>query len=374
MQETTQNRIVFIDYLRIFACFLVMLVHSSEPFYAPPASMEVEGAMSYLTGESARFWVAFYDGFIARSCVPLFMIVSAFLLVPMKPGVTMHQFYKRRAARILPPFICFLLLYTFVPAILGDYSWSDAWNTARMLPINFPMAGGHLWFMYPLLSLYLIIPVISPWLERASAKEELTFIGLFVVSSFAGWIHIFIAPEAWGECFWNEFSLFWYCSGFLGYLVIAHYIRKHLTWNRQKRLVVGAVCFLAGAAVTFFGFWSKGVPGTLIETPTLEWAWRYCIPNLILSSFGMFLMFTCIEKQTAPRIVTGISKLTFGMYLIHIFILGPVSNFFVNGDPGNPTIPVALAIPATAILTFICSSVAIKLISFIPGSKWVVGE
>ena len=27
------NRIVFIDYVRVIACFLVMLVHASENFY-----------------------------------------------------------------------------------------------------------------------------------------------------------------------------------------------------------------------------------------------------------------------------------------------------------------------------------------------------
>ena len=29
----TQNRIVFLDYLRVVACFMVMAIHSAEPFY-----------------------------------------------------------------------------------------------------------------------------------------------------------------------------------------------------------------------------------------------------------------------------------------------------------------------------------------------------
>ncbi len=33
-----ENRIVFVDYLRMVACFLVMLVHASENFYAADAS------------------------------------------------------------------------------------------------------------------------------------------------------------------------------------------------------------------------------------------------------------------------------------------------------------------------------------------------
>ena len=32
-----KERLVFVDYLRVVACFLVMLVHSSENFYAADA-------------------------------------------------------------------------------------------------------------------------------------------------------------------------------------------------------------------------------------------------------------------------------------------------------------------------------------------------
>ncbi len=86
MQDS--ERIVFIDHIRVIACFLVMLVHASECFYAGSAS-GLAGDVAMVPDEAVRFWVAFYDGFVARTCVPLFMIVSAYLLVPLKPGQTM---------------------------------------------------------------------------------------------------------------------------------------------------------------------------------------------------------------------------------------------------------------------------------------------
>ena len=366
------NRIVFVDYIRVVACFLVMLVHASENFYGADAS-GLAGNVSMLANEANRFWVAFYDGTVARTCVPLFMVVSAFLLVPMKPGVTMHQFYKRRFLRILPPFIAFQLLYTFVPVLLGQWTMAEAWEGFKNLPWNFSPMGGHLWFMYPLISLYLIIPVVSPWLERASAKDELTFIGIFAFSTLIPWLHRFVSAELWGECFWNGFSMLWYCSGYLGYLVLAHYIRRHLQWSRSKRLKVGILSFLVGAVFTGWSFWWKGVPGQLIETPMLEWSWEFCTPNVLLATFGAFLLFTCIEQKEAPSIITGLSKLSFGMYLMHVFFLAPIAAYIVNGDQANPIIPVGFAIPVIAILTFICSALVSKIISLIPGSKWVIG-
>lgn len=45
------KRIVFLDYIRIFACFLVMLVHASENYYGAAGSTDMAGPQSYLASE-----------------------------------------------------------------------------------------------------------------------------------------------------------------------------------------------------------------------------------------------------------------------------------------------------------------------------------
>ena len=221
-----ENRIVFVDYLRVIACFLVMLVHASENFYAADAS-GLAGNVSMLANEQNRFWVAFYDGTLGRISVPLFMLASAFLLVPLKPGVGMGDFYKRRFKRVLPPMIAFMLLYTFLPLLWGQMTW--------------------------------------------------------------------------------------------------------------------------------------------------EQSWEFCTPNVLCATFGAFLLFTCITKSQAPRWITSLSKFSFGMYLMHLFFLSNIAPIFVAGNQAKPLVPVWLAIPCIAVLTFLCCAITTKLISLMPGSKWVIG-
>lgn len=365
-------RIPFLDYVRVIACFMVMLVHASENFYAADTS-GLAGNVSRLPSESARFWVAFWDGGVSRTCVPLFIIVSAFLLVPMKRGISMTHFYRHRFMRILPPMLVFMLLYTFLPLLWGGMTWEQSLHDFKMLPFNYPSMAGHLWFMYPLISLYLIIPVISPWIEKASARDELIFVGLFAVSTFIPWIRRFVTPEVWGECFWNEYGALWYCSGFLGYLVMAHYIHYHIHWQRSRRLRVGLACFLVGAVFTWWSFWAVGKPGIVIETPALEWAWYMTAPNVALATFGAFMLFTCIEVKRAPAIITSISKMSYGMYLVHLFFLSQIAPMFIRGDQAHPVLPVWLSIPCIAALTYIASALTIKLLSYLPASKYIVG-
>ena len=72
--QTQQPRIVFLDYLRIFACFLVMLVHASENFYGAAGSTDMAGPQSFLANETDRLWVSLYDGF-SRMSVPLLSLI-----------------------------------------------------------------------------------------------------------------------------------------------------------------------------------------------------------------------------------------------------------------------------------------------------------
>ena len=96
-------------------------------------------------------------------------------------------------------------------------------------------------------------------------------------------------------------------------------------------------------------------------------------PNILLSTFGAFLLFTCIEQKESPKAVRETARLTFGMYLMHMFFLLPISHIVIGSDVANPNVPVGIAIPLIAVLTYICCLITTKLLSFIPGSKWFVG-
>ena len=152
------------------------------------------------------------------------------------------------------------------------------------------------------------------------------------------------------------------------------------------------LCFVVGAAFTGWSFWFKGVPGVRIETPMLEWAWEFCTPNVLLATFGVFVMATCIGRSSqlsgegvvgktsgkcccncCDNLITDISKCSFGMYLMHMFYLAPIAKFFVAGNPAEPLLPIWATIPCIAVLTYICCYVTTKLLSYIPGSKYFIG-
>ena len=88
-----------------------------------------------------------------------------------------------------------------------------------------------------------------------------------------------------------------------------------------------------------------------------------------MMSVALFLGFkkiTC-DKGWFYRLIADISKLSYGMYLMHIFILNLVFRT-VTGS-----LPTPLAILSTAGLTYISSYLLTKVISYIPKSKYLIG-
>lgn len=353
------QRIPFLDYTRTIACFLVMLVHSCELFYI---YSETE---TMLPDESTRLWVSVYDGF-SRMSVPLFMIVSAFLLAPLKEGESSFVFYRRRFMRIMPPFVLFMVLYAALPVVWGETDTATAIDRLLHVPFNFPGNAGHLWFIFPLIGLYLFIPMISPWLRKVGKREERFFIILFLISTCMPFLNYFIG-DVWGQCAWNEYHTLWYFSGYLGYLVLAHYIHRHITWSTRRRIVIGLAAMTAGAVITIWSFYDQTAPGRVLLTTTAEIGWSFCTINCVLLTFGAFIMLSCIRKPL--RIMTEISKLSYGMYLMHIFWLGLWGTIIHT----HFNLPVALEIPMIAVATFSTCIIATKLLSLLPGSYYTVG-
>lgn len=350
------ERIIFTDFIRAFACLMVIMVHACEFFY-------VNGINTYFIKPGDEFWVSKIDGAL-RACVPLFVMVSAYLLLPLKD--TPSVFYKKRITRVVIPFIIWSILYAILPYLWGDMSSQEVSDSLVRLLSNFNMSSGHLWFVYMLLGLYLFMPVISPWLQTVSKRFEEVFLLIWFFTTFYHYITQYV-PDLFGECFWNEFSTIWYFSGYIGYLVLAHYIKKYINWSTKRSVIVGALLFIVGYIITFKVFDSR--VGVATSAADLELSWRFCTFNVAMMATGLFLMFKAIKNcnKVLLKVVRDISKLSYGMYLVHIFVLNlvftSISEYF--------TTPVTIVL--VSIITYVLSYFVMKIISFVPKSKYLIG-
>ena len=124
---------------------------------------------------------------------------------------------------------------------------------------------------------------------------------------------------------------------------------------------------LVGAVWTIASFYVQAVPGKVLVTPEIEIGWAMCTINCVLLTAGTFLLFTCIKRPKAPRIIVEMSKLSYGVYLIHIFLLGILYHLL------SPYMGTGATIFIVGILTYAASYIVVRLLSCLPYGKYLVG-
>ena len=380
MKDIKDNqREIWLDWLRVTALFLVMLTHSCEPFY-------LGGEGSLILTKADAIWVAVLNS-LPRAAVALFVFASAYLQFPLHYST--GEFFKKRALRILPPFLFWTVVYALV--------WGQPVQNFKDLLLNFNYAAGHLWFVYMLVGLYLIMPLLSPWAEKVGKRELQVYLGIWLFTTLIPLIRQWVGGPApviygpsgipngakfplWGEASWNTYGVFYYLSGFVGYLLLGLYFRKfvgRLSWG--KTLAIAIPAFLCGFAICCGGFLSRVWADThgvfpfegLVGIAALwEGPWLNDTIGVALMTLAWILLFRKIEKGSRffDKVLLPVSKASYGMYLCHMLLLGYVSAWLRTSlGVGTDCIWITpLQILATALLSYVGVALFCVLVRKIP--------
>lgn len=371
MSEIKTERVDYLDTLRVIACFLVVLCHVGD-YYA-----ECE------TGGFGLAWSKLIT--LTRPCVPLFILLSGTLLLPLK--VESGKFIKRRFIRIGIPVLIWSILYVFFPlpveTVFGGppNAFTGEMNiylyNLMMIPLNFTASNIHFWFIYSIIGLYLFMPIISPWVKKASKREMLWFLYIWGFTLLFPYIRLWF-PEIHGECTWNNHGMLIYFSGYLGYIILGLFLHRYNTLSAKKSCLIGALLFIVGYIITYKGLWfdigrlnSQKVAEVSDEGwVIIETMIGYLTINVAMMTAGIFMFF---QKLKLPRyiqnVMTELSKLSFGLFLVHYILYLWIGAKLIptwNLNPGIEEIIVA-------IIVFTASYVVAKALSYLPKSKYLIG-
>ena len=392
-QLKSENRVVWVDWMRVAACFMVLLVHSTEPFY-------LGGEGSQILTEADAFWSAFFDS-VVRACVPLFVVASSYLQFPLHYST--GEFFRRRTVRVLVPFLLWSVVYAF--------AWGNPLENFHNLLFNFNYAAGHLWFVYMIIGVYLLMPLLSPWAERVGKRELQLYLAIWLLTTLIPLVRDWMSggfanmevvygvsglprqalTPLWGEASWNAYGTFYYFSGFIGYLLLGLYLRRfvgELSW--KKTIAIAVPCYLGGFAVVFGGFlrrvleMAQGVfplEGLVEKAVWWETTWCNDTIGVVLMTVAWILLFKKVKASGGfyRRVLLPLSKASYGLYLLHLLILVPICGAMrswlgvgTEGVLGVWTTPVQIVVSAVA--GFAASAVVAVALQKIPKvGKYIIG-
>ena len=358
--DTIQKRehIVWIDVCRLVAMVMVIGVYCIDPFYISPT-----------LGKMPEYvhWAAVY-GSLLRPSVPLFVMMTGLLLLPVGE-MTIKEFYKKRILRILWPMLIWSVLYNIFPyltglcglpkEIIGQFfcyvqgnetqALGASLHDVAMIPLQFSFKENHMWYMYLLIGLYLYMPFFSAWIEKYGRDAQRLFLMLWGVSLFLPYASAYISHYLFGEATWNAYGTFYYFAGFSGYLLLGHFMKHGTGMSTVRTLLVAAAFFAVGYAVTYTGFNAAAADPDSTESD-MELYFQFCSPNVVIMTIAVFMVLQKVSISSAllKKLLATMPKYGFGTYIVHYFIVGPVVLVMPYFH-----LPILLQVPVMAVIIFV---------------------
>lgn len=345
------------DAVRTLAMFGVVLLHLAAVPNHNIASITAEW----------WWWANLYDA-SARMSVPLFIMLSGALLLT-RPETTAREIW-RRIFKIGLPLILWTLIYLGWRTYLRADDFTAAAIARHILNGMETPAYPHLWFLYIMLGLYLLIPVLRPFVAHASGATQLYFAGL--------WIFVTVLQPAFQGMAGYSISLSLpAASGFIGYFVIGAALHRHVPPRLPRRAFWACVvAFLVGLAVAVLGTFYLSRNGNRLD----EYFYAPLTFNVIAMSISAFLIIRHVvtpfqtalgHKPVVRSVLTKTSALAFGIYLVHPIVIDSLDRWAgLSVDPllHHPS----WYLPTLAVLVFVLSAAASFLITRTPVLRWSV--
>lgn len=341
MKESNENikHEFYLNALRAFSAIAVIVIHvSANNWYGHIGSFN---------------WYVFtiYEG-ISKVAVPLFFMISGGLLLDKK--YSLKKIYLK-----IFKLVIFLVFWAFVYKIIQlpveRRNYAGVKNSIK--EILYGDTQTHLWFVYSIIGLYVITPILYNLVHSCSYNELLYAIAIiFFLDNLPELLNLLGNMDVLINNINRIKSGFSF--GYIGYYLLGYYLKKK-DFSKNKRIVIYIMGVQSAIALVLLV-----VIDCIKNQRLLERYWSYTMPLMVLYSCAFFIFFKNItwKNQRILKVLDKISEYSLGIYGVHfvfIIILWKVgfTTFTFNS---------LLSVPFISMSVLCCSYVAAAFLRKIP--------
>lgn len=286
----------YLDLARCIAILLVIGLHIISPYIIVPG---------YYGSKKWLLWLAANELF--RAGVPLFFMISGYLMLNVPEPDDVLTFYKKRLPRLLIPLLCWNAVYVCYNAVSGGGELTVKRFVDSLLNNG---SAYQMWYVYTLLGVYLMAPFLQRIVRSCRRRDLLV---LLVIVLFPGTIRPMI----------NTFlpvTVYLFgplMEGYLGYFLLG-YLLGTVQLSAGQRWTA----YLLGLLGAVAGF-TVNLRASSAEAIDLVFNQAYSI-NHYLCAAAIFI--ACKQLCHAPgertaALLARASGLVFGVYWVHAMLL-----------------------------------------------------
>ena len=270
------------DILRVIAMCMVIIVHVSNVY-----------SRSYGLISDSSFISSLIYNTISRISVPIFLMISGSLLLD-------RNFNKTKYFKRLIKFLLLIVVWDII-YLIWEYLYLGL-TYDKLYNLIYTPYRAHLWYLYTILTLYAIQPLLKKILDKSSNKIKYLLLFIWFLLSSLSIVNSTIA---------NVFTIFSY----IGFFVLGKYLYDFIKSNDLKKYNILWIVLIILCITTsiFLNYTYSHKYETFYN---LFFAYR--TPFIIISSISLFiLVISNYKKDSVPKVIKMLSDVSLGVYLIH---------------------------------------------------------
>lgn len=352
------DRIVYFDYLRVFAIIAVIFVHVA--------------AFNWYDVDVTSFdWQIYniYDSFF-RWCVPVFCMISGSLF--LSKNVDTKSLYTKYIPRLVVSYCVWSVFYAVLLPLCSAVVKNDFSFSLKSVLLN--MIGGsyHMWFIPMIIGIYICIPI----LKQIVLDKNIT--KYFLIVSF---VFSFLIPQIVNLC--NDFAV-GVVSGLVNNLnSIVNNMNIHLVLGYSFYFILGYwlsnIELIKKQRLFFYLLGLVGFVSTIVLTAVISYKtqdacdtyYDYFNINVLFETVAVhtFIKYRRFENEKINLFFSKLSNYSFGAYLIHVFVIFLLDLFGLN----TLNFTFVISVPVISIVVVVISFVLSFVMNCIPKvNKWIV--
>ncbi len=297
----------YIDVIKGTAILLVILIHVTS--------------LGWYENEDASKWLGYivFLELASSMCVSLFFVATGMTMLNKEKTLPVKKVLSHNLPRLIVPLVVYSFFYeiinfviekreeAFLPGFLKDFVKTDIEPS--------------LWFMYAIICMYLMLPVIKVFTDYASKKMKQYFLVMWFFSSVLEFFGN-TQPFTFVSSYTNHLEFLNIFLHYVGYVVLGNYIRCELREDMKIRWgVLASVLSFVFVVVLVYHQYVKGEISYFSYT-----AMNYCSPfNIIITTTAAIgIKKGCSQKKILQWLELPLAKIgekTLGIYLLHVGLL-----------------------------------------------------
>lgn len=304
MSNMEKKRIWYWDVLRIAAMVFLVVRHSATATF------------EFVPKLSADWWVCNVYGSLAAWMVPVFMMISGASFLDPARDVTIGRLYKRNIFRMLCAFFFWAVFY----ALYNTFSGQDISESFAEMVFQ---GHFHLWFLPMIIGIYILTPLLRTVTQNRKAALTIT-----AVTAVTGVMIPFLQDMGW--FFDNSLLTGYHHFGFFSAYVCFFFV-GHLLHSAEIRPGVRKAIYFVGilsTVIVFAGTYLLTVKdGAHNEDMQADNNLFTALQGAAIFVFAKYRLRNAAFREEHQKLILDISKLTFGVYMIHVVLLALLDRF-----------------------------------------------